>query len=403
MAEHVPAGAQIAVAHPLRQHSHQLAAALAAHGLLFQYWTGLPRSRDEGLGRALLRLRPASFPSAALPPARVRVQPLGAMGAAADRLLPRRYRGYGSYAGDCAADRLYARWLRRQRGRIAMVIAYESAALETFGAARALGIRTVLDAASVHQDANDAWLSEGLPSGLLERLRRRKRLEIEAADHILVLSQLARDTFVRAGVDAARLSVLTPGFDRRIWRPSTRPAAAGAALRLCFVGNNAHRKGLDLLLQAFQRVRARHVDAELALVGDCDAGAPDPAGVRVCGKLSQAQIAELYANSDCLVLPSRCDGFGLVVAEALACGVPVIVSARVGARDLVRPGGNGWVVPADDAEALAQRLVACADDLTALRGMRAACAASVADRGWDAYAEEAVAIVGGLLARGAPR
>src|SRR4029079_8151257 len=102
-------------------------------------------------------------------------------------------------------------------------------------------------------------------------------------------------------------------------------------------------------------------------------GPPAPPGVTVLGSLSQAELAARLRAADCLVLPSRNESFGMVVPEALAAGLPVLVSDRVGASDLVTEGRNGWVVRAGDARALAERMLGASRNREDLRGMRPAC------------------------------
>jgi glycosyltransferase involved in cell wall biosynthesis len=76
--------------------------------------------------------------------------------------------------------------------------------------------------------------------------------------------------------------------------------------------------------------------------------------VRMLGFVGQLQMPPLYRASDLLVLPSAHDSFGYVVNEAMACGLPVAISDRVGAKfDLVQPGENGYIFPAGDVDALA--------------------------------------------------
>jgi glycosyltransferase involved in cell wall biosynthesis len=77
----------------------------------------------------------------------------------------------------------------------------------------------------------------------------------------------------------------------------------------------------------------------------------------------------------------------MVVAEALAAGCPVIVSDQVGARDLVVPDRNGWVVPAGDAAALAERMLWCARHPRELVAARGACRASAQNASWQSYHE----------------
>jgi glycosyltransferase involved in cell wall biosynthesis len=78
------------------------------------------------------------------------------------------------------------------------------------------------------------------------------------------------------------------------------------------------------------------------------------ARVRFLGFLNQSQLPSAYCAADVFVLPSLFEPFGLVVNEAMLCGLPVVVSDRVGAKfDLVRPGENGYVFPAGNIDALA--------------------------------------------------
>ena len=72
------------------------------------------------------------------------------------------------------------------------------------------------------------------------------------------------------------------------------------------------------------------------------------------GYLDFAGHVRLYQTSDLMLFPSVEDGFALVVAEALACGLPVITTPNTGASDLIRPGENGEIVPIRDPQALAQ-------------------------------------------------
>src|SRR4029079_5485547 len=99
-------------------------------------------------------------------------------------------------------------------------------------------------------------------------------------------------------------------------------------------------------------------------------GPPAPPGVTVLGSLSQAELAARLRAADCLVLPSRNESFGMVVPEALAAGLPVVASDRVGADALVERGRKGWVVPAGDARALAARLLRAAQSPEELHRLR---------------------------------
>ncbi|HYW07115.1 MAG TPA: glycosyltransferase, partial [Longimicrobium sp.] len=100
---------------------------------------------------------------------------------------------------------------------------------------------------------------------------------------------------------------------------------------------------------------------------------------------------------DVLVLPSVEDGFGAVVCEAMAAGLPVVATLHTGAPDVVRDGESGFLVPAASSEALAIALATLAGDRERCREMgRAAAAAMRARRGWDHMVDEMLAAYEGL-------
>jgi glycosyltransferase involved in cell wall biosynthesis len=139
----------------------------------------------------------------------------------------------------------------------------------------------------------------------------------------------------------------------------------GAGTRFLYCGQLVHRKGVDLLVRAFAAVAVEHPGATLTLVGGGplrdELEALIPAAVRgrvrFVGFREPEELPEHFAAADAFVLPSRHDGWGLVVNQALGAGLPVIASSAVGAAaDLVRDGVNGVVFPSGDETALAAAL-----------------------------------------------
>jgi glycosyltransferase involved in cell wall biosynthesis len=373
---------RVLVTHPGRQHSHQAALALDEAGLLAGYLSGVPATRR--LGR---------YEPVAIDPARAAWHPqtpgLRRLG---DRLLPAR----GAAWVDLYACRRFDRWAARRlegsaaTGEVHAVVACEISALTTFRRARERGIATLLDAPSLHHAAQDRLHGTTDSPALHRRVVRVKNLEIELADHILTVSELARETYLEAGVPAERVHAVLLGADTDLFTPPLEGAdERSGALRFVFSGATIHRKGFDLLLDAFARVRREEPGVSLRIVGPRGDAfgllAGQGEGVEFVGPVGQRELAEQFRRADCLVLPSRNDSYGLVVAEALAAGLPVLVSDQVGAKALVLPGKNGWIVPAEDTAALAERMLACARSPEAVRALRADCRRSAAAATWPAY------------------
>jgi glycosyltransferase involved in cell wall biosynthesis len=137
--------------------------------------------------------------------------------------------------------------------------------------------------------------------------------------------------------------------------------------RFLFSGSFIHRKGIDLLVSAFSRLIADGIDAELHLLG---AGPlqkelqPKYAAfqnkVQIHGFKQWHELCTAYAQADVLCVPSRYDGWGLVVPEGLAAGMPVISTDCTGAaRELINCK-NGWIVPAGNRDALYDALKSAA-------------------------------------------
>lgn len=145
--------------------------------------------------------------------------------------------------------------------------------------------------------------------------------------------------------------------------PSRPPTHRG--LELLYVGQLIHRKGLDLLLDAIAPLMATVPDLTLSLVGsgaERDALMVQAQTLGIAGRtrfeapVPSDRIRARIAQADALVLPSRWDGWGLVVNEALSVGRPVIVSDACGAAELISDGENGYVFRGQDTADLRRRL-----------------------------------------------
>jgi len=166
---------------------------------------------------------------------------------------------------------------------------------------------------------------------------------------------------------------LEPFFAARRGRGQGTEGTQGTALGeivFLFCGQMIARKGLDHLLAAFNALAGRHPGARLLLAGrEADlpgllAGLPAPVRARIeyAGFLPPEELPGIFARADVFVLPSRYDGWGVVVNQALGAGLPIVCSDAVGAgHDLVEPGVNGLRFPAGDVAAL----TACMERLAA--------------------------------------
>jgi phosphatidylinositol alpha-mannosyltransferase len=188
--------------------------------------------------------------------------------------------------------------------------------------------------------------------------------------------------------------------------PARAPRAPGEPLRIAFVGQAVERKGLPILLRAFEALRD-HVPAQLDVVGaelrDVSALLEDLEGVNVLGKVDDERKLAVLREADVLCAPSLGgESFGMVLTEAFAAGTPVVASDIAGYRDVVTDGVDGILLPRGDATALAETLRDLALDPTREVRMGEAAAQSARRFAWSSIADQVLASYEDAIAAPAP-
>jgi glycosyltransferase involved in cell wall biosynthesis len=186
---------------------------------------------------------------------------------------------------------------------------------------------------------------------------RRELVEYAIADVITVPSKHAERSFVERGIAQRKLFRNPYGVDLAMF-PATAAPPPQSAPTIIMVGKWSLRKGCDILAEAWRRLATDGV--RLLHVGELgDAPLPREPGFEHRGAVDQRALSHCYASAHVLALASREDGFGLVQAQALASGLPVVATEYTGAEDLqeyLEDARSIAVVPANDVEALARKL-----------------------------------------------
>jgi len=150
--------------------------------------------------------------------------------------------------------------------------------------------------------------------------------------------------------------VVHNGVDETFFHPAPDDqTVSNNPIRLLFVGNRTARKGFDLLAPILSRLGPGFV---LEYTGGLrtGTGAPPHPAMHPLGRLSRAELLKAYQRSDILVFPSRLEGFGYPVAEAMACGKPVVCTNYASLPELVDDTQGGYLCPVNDVDAFAERI-----------------------------------------------
>lgn len=393
------------VAHPGKQHSYQVALALQRAGLLRQFITGV-YFKPDGFPYTLARCLPTAVRQRALrvlnrrrlvelDDCLVTSVPYHEIVSRTVGNLPPLLRiteGHSGYLfSNWAGDISTSKWLQRCVPRPAVLYSFLGSALRSFQLARQLGVLAVLDVPTT-LNANQIVAEErqhlGLPS-YYRRLPTRLRAEVLAADYVLVPSDIASDSVVMLGVPPARVITLSFGVDVTHFRP-TSPGHMDVNDRFLalFVGKFDVHKGVHYLLQAWHDLALPN--SELVIAGP-------PGDVNFVqkmrsqysglftevGNVPHNQLPELYAQADVFVFPSLAEGSALVTYEALASGLPCIVTFEAGS--VVRDGIEGFVVPRGDVPSLKERLLRLYHDGVLRRQMSVAARQRAEEYSWQHY------------------
>jgi glycosyltransferase involved in cell wall biosynthesis len=328
--------------------------------------------------------------------------------------------GAGPVATDLAWDHMSHRFdallARRYVPQTPSVHAFEYTALATFERAKKEGVARILHVPSldskqfeeIQRREKRNWKElagpyDGYFDAKFARRYARRQGEIALADVIIANSSLTARSHIASGADPAKTFVCPLGAPPPIAEVRVIPQRKNLPLNLIWAGPFSLRKGAHYLLEAWKLLNAKsaailNVYGELVLPDRLLTSTTE--GIVCHGSVPQAQLFNAFEEADVLVFPTLSDGFGMVVAEALAHGLPVITTNQAGAADLVTEN-NGLIVPAADPKALADAIRWCLENRERLQAMRLGAQETARGRQWSDFRRDLIgALTTGLSRAG---
>lgn len=380
----------ILLSHPTgNENVRQAALAFREANLLGEFWTCLSWDPDAAVNRFLPKRLRKQLARRSFPPS-VRALVRSVPGREIVRL----------FSGLISIDAVILDLDLRVADRLSrlencdLIYAYEDGALETFRAAKNRGVRCVYDLPIgywriAQQIYAEEWEREPEWAETLIGVRdsdeklARKEEELSLADHVVVASSFTKQTLDSSGL-AAGVSIIPYGA------PTVTPSEMvdhSGRLRVLFVGSLGQRKGLSYLLQAVDFLGA---NVELTLLGrkaapDCRLLEAATRKHRWIPTLPHQEVLQAMQRHDALVLPSLFEGFGLVIAEAMAQGLVVITTPHTAGPDLIDDGIDGFIVPIRSAEAIAEKLETLIRERSQLHEMKLAARRKAGQLRWEDY------------------
>jgi glycosyltransferase involved in cell wall biosynthesis len=212
---------------------------------------------------------------------------------------------------------------------------------------------------------------------------------MELADVVFVPSTFVERT-VRQFLPDKKIALTPYGVDAEFWRPGPERSADGK-LRFIYAGQISVRKGIPLLLEAWHK--AAPSSATLDLVGPWQLNENRrlnlPPNVCHWPACSAEQLRARYQSADVFVFPSYFEGFGLVLLEAMACGLPVIGTEATAAPDII-DSTNGTVITTGDIESLIHALRSIADNRDELPRLKRGAREKAKHCSWEAYRKSVI-------------
>jgi len=176
----------------------------------------------------------------------------------------------------------------------------------------------------------------------------------QLVDRFIAPTQFVKDKHIEAGFDADKIAV-KPNFVS----PDPGPGS-GAGNHAAFVGRLSPEKGIDTLLEAWQRLDGEiplRIAGDGPLAASVQQAAESDSRIQWLGQIDKEQVEKLLGEARCLIMPSVCyETFGLTIVEAFAKGTPVIASDMGAMKELIRDGENGFLVEPGNAEQFANKI-----------------------------------------------
>lgn len=274
-------------------------------------------------------------------------------------------------------DRLSAKKMRNKSFNV--FIGTEFGSLQAIRSARKEGKKSIVIFTSPHYQTRHRWLDEeyskypNAVSVYSRKIRakeyyRNRRTDEEAfeADFIHTNSQFSSQSLIEIGIPKEKIGTVLLGGPIPVAKEivDVLQLDLRKPLRVMYAGPLSIRKGAHILIKVWKELNLKNAELHFYGSNQLDKGFFEsiPNSIIFHGSVGTKELYQAYLSSDVLFFPTLCDGFGLVVTEALSNACPVITTTNAGAADYIIPNQNGFVIPPADEHVISEKLLWCVEN-----------------------------------------
>ncbi|MEP2770519.1 MAG: glycosyltransferase family 4 protein [Fulvivirga sp.] len=299
------------------------------------------------------------------------------------------------YLRDVNFDRMVAAKLSKTNA--SMFWGFQGSSYESIKSANRHGLKTICELSTGHviesikilgeeAELQPKWSDSFDNLVFPESYRERLEQEPQEANMVIAASSFTKKTLVKSGIKEEKVKVLPLGFDHR-FIPFEEKKEFDSNLKLLYTGRITQRKGVSYLLDAMKHLKGH---ATLDMIGFVHGKGAGLVGYDDCYTLlqpmNQHDLFKTYHNYDALILPSLFEGFGLVIVEALAAGLPVITTKNTVGADIIKNDFNGYLVEIRNSKAIEEAVEKLASKTDEEKSQMRANARSTAMKySWKSY------------------
>jgi glycosyltransferase involved in cell wall biosynthesis len=287
---------------------------------------------------------------------------------------------------------------KKLKGDAEIFIGWSSAALRGLRRAKGSGMPAIVVRGSSHIIYQNKILQEeykyyGVKTKPIHpRVIEKELQEYSEADYIQTISSFAKNTFVEQRISPEKIIMIVPGINANQFTPKKKQ---DNIFRVIHCGAISMRKGVHYLLKAFCELGLPN--SELWLIGSVSEEMKpflkkySADNIFLKGPFPQSELYKYYSQGSLFCMVSLEDGFGAVILQAMACGLPVICTVNTGGPDVIRDSVDGFVIPIRDVKPLKEKIVFVYENQNKAKDMGEMARQRVRrDFSWDIYGNKIV-------------